>query len=297
MPARILMSKRTFAVLILTHGRPDRVITYKTLRDSGYDGRIIVVIDNTDKTAGEYRKRYGKDVVTFNKPAAAKITDTMDNFKNMKAVVYGRNIAWDIAKDHGLTHFLVMDDDYGRIGYAFGKVASYLINGPVKTGKLNDLFMATLDYLDRSNADCIAWAQGGDFIGGNQNSFVKEGLKPHRKIMNTFFLKTEKRFDFMGTINEDTTAYVLHGMRGRLFLTFAGMRVGQAETQSNAGGLTDIYLQLGTYVKSFYTVIANPSCCKVRMMGAANRRLHHSVTWDNAVPQIVSESLRKKRIN
>ena len=30
----------------------------------------------------------------------------------------------------------------------------------------------------------------------------------------------------------------------------------QKETQSNSGGLTDIYLELGTYVKSFYSVIA-----------------------------------------
>ena len=63
----------------------------------------------------------------------------------------------------------------------------------------------------------------------------------------------------------------------------------QKETQSNAGGLTDIYLELGTYVKSFYSVIAAPSCVKVALMGDKQMRLHHAVTWKNAVPKIIRE--------
>jgi len=42
-----------FAALILTHGRPDRVHTYFALRNAGYTGRILIVIDNEDKTADE----------------------------------------------------------------------------------------------------------------------------------------------------------------------------------------------------------------------------------------------------
>jgi hypothetical protein len=36
-----------------------------------------------------------------------------------------------------------------------------------------------------------------------------------------------------------------------------------------------------------------PSCVKVGMIGETHRRLHHSITWDDAVPKIVSESLRR----
>lgn len=288
------MSDRVLAVLILSHGRPDNVATYKTLRDSGYTGRVIIVIDDTDKTASEYKKRYGSEVVVFDKAKAAKITDTMDNFGNMKAVVYARNMAWVIAKAHGLTHFVVLDDDYSRMGYAFNGL-EYLTAGPVKTLVMGRLFARTLDFLDASNATCIAWAQGGDFIGGGDCTTWANGVRFHRKLMNTFFCRTDRTFDFIGTINEDTNAYVTDGGRGKLFLTFAGMRIAQATTQKNQGGLTEIYLKLGTYVKSFYTVMCSPSCCRVRMMGDAHKRLHHSVSWANAVPQIVSESLRKPR--
>ncbi len=41
------------AVLILTHGRADNVVTVKTLRQSGYSGEIYIVIDNTDEQEEE----------------------------------------------------------------------------------------------------------------------------------------------------------------------------------------------------------------------------------------------------
>jgi hypothetical protein len=41
--------------------------------------------------------------------------------------------------------------------------------------------------------------------------------------------------------------------------------VDQKETQATLAALTEIYLELGTYVKSFYSVIAAPSCVKVAL--------------------------------
>lgn len=59
--------------------------------------------------------------------------------------------------------------------------------------------------------------------------------------------------------------------------------------------MTDIYLDVGTYVKSFYSVIFQPSSVTVRDMGdgSARRRLHHSVSWPHTTPKIVRETLRK----
>ncbi|EFI4081186.1 TPA: hypothetical protein J5F60_004390 [Escherichia coli] len=39
-----------FCVFILTHGRPDKVLTYRTLRRAGYTGKIFIVVDDEDKT-------------------------------------------------------------------------------------------------------------------------------------------------------------------------------------------------------------------------------------------------------
>jgi hypothetical protein len=87
--------------------------------------------------------------------------------------------------------------------------------------------------------------------------------------------------------------YVENGRRGSLFVTIPRLRLWQQQTQQNSGGLTDIYLDLGTYVKSFYSVMYAPSCVKLTTMGSTHRRLHHMVLWNNAVPRIVDESIRK----
>ena len=47
-----------FVAFILTHGRPDKVWTYDTLRNNGYTGPIILVVDNEDNTVSEYIRIY-----------------------------------------------------------------------------------------------------------------------------------------------------------------------------------------------------------------------------------------------
>ena len=47
------MMKYNFAAFILTHGRPEHVYTYKTLRSQGYTGQIYIVIDDEDPTENE----------------------------------------------------------------------------------------------------------------------------------------------------------------------------------------------------------------------------------------------------
>lgn len=41
----------------------------------------------------------------------------------------------------------------------------------------------------------------------------------------------------------------------------------QMQTQKNAGGMTETYLESGTYLKSFYSVMYAPSCVKLNTMG------------------------------
>lgn len=62
----------------------------------------------------------------------------------------------------------------------------------------------------------------------------------------------------------------------------------------NAGGMTDLYLDSGTYVKSFYSVMYCPSAVKVAVMGGdAEKRLHHNISWNNCAPKILRENYRK----
>jgi hypothetical protein len=283
-----------FAVFILSHGRHDNVRTFKTLRDNGYTGKIFIVIDDEDKTADMYKKKFKGIVEVFSKKEVAKKTDVMDNFGKMGVVLYARNACFDIAEKLGIKWFLELDDDYVSINWSYDKGGNYVQKTP-KIKNLDRAFLSMLEYYKAINATSIAFAQGGDFIGGKYSKKVATGPKVSRKAMNSFFMSTERLFRFMGSINEDVNTYVSQGARGSLFMTINIVSLRQIQTQKNAGGMTGLYLDSGTYVKSFYSVIASPSCVKVRLMGAKHQRLHHSISWENAVPKIVPESWCKEK--
>ncbi len=282
-----------FAALILTHGRPDRVHTYFALRNAGYTGRIIIVIDNEDKTAKEYRSRYGSDVVMFDKAAIAKTFDEGDNFQDRRAIIYARNASFQIAKDLGYRYFVQLDDDYTGFYYRFDEDGFY---GHCITPSLDWLFSALCDYLKATPFASIAISQGGDHIGGGES---KKVIGTKRKAMNSFICDTEKPFKFVGRINEDVNTYTCEQRKGLLFLTVMAAQLNQKPTQSNAGGMTDLYLDSGTYVKTFYSIMYAPSCVKVSDISdpknghAGHARIHHKILWNNAAPLILSKHYKK----
>lgn len=277
-----------FVAFILTHGRPDNVITYKSLRKHGYTGKVIVVIDDEDKTADEYYEKFD-DVEMFSKEAIAKTFDEGDNFNDRRSIVYARNACFEIAKKRGYKYFIQLDDDY--TGYDY-RVYTETNQKPTRVKSLDNVFGALLDFYKKTNFATIAMAQGGDFIGGKNN---KMATRPtiYRKAMNSFICSTDRPFVFQGRINEDVNTYTSEASKGLLMGTIPLVSLTQKTTQSNKGGMTDIYLDNGTYVKSFYTVIFSPSSCKVKPMGDTHMRLHHAIDWERAVPKIVRESLKQ----
>lgn len=285
------MRTKNFAVFILTHGRPDHVITYNLLKRSGYTGRIIVLVDNEDAEVGSYKKRFGGQVYVFNKKAAARTFDAGDASGDRRTVVYARNACFQIAEELGVERFIQLDDDYVTFLYRVWDGAAFkgrLIRS------LDRVFDLMVDYRDETGALTVAMAQGGDFMGGSQNVYARE-IKPRRKAMNTFVCGTDRPFTFVGRINEDVNTYVLLGGRGGLFLTIPTLQMNQPQTQSSGGGMTDAYLDGGTYLKSFFSVMYCPSCVVVSDMGTVHRRLHHQIDWPNAVPAIIEEKYRKNR--
>jgi len=284
----------SFAVFILTHGRAERVTTYSALRKQGYTGKIYLLIDDTDKQENLYKKLYGDQVIVFNKEKAIDYTDSADNLTRTNSVVYARNWNFVVAQELGISYFLQLDDDYPRFSNIFNNSRQY-ITSQRRLKNLDKVFLAMTQFLIDSQAHSIAMSQGGDFIGGHGSNVAKlesAGLFS-RKAMNAFFMNTAKPFKFMGRINEDVNAYIHLGSRGYLFVTVPRIRLEQVQTQANEGGLTDIYKDLGTYVKSFYSVLYSPSSVSIREMGFKNKRLHHRVNWKSAVPLIVDPSFKK----
>lgn len=283
--------RNDFVALILTHGRADNVKTYDSLRKHGYTGRIVLVIDNEDDQADEYYSIYGKeDVVMFNKAEKAKVCDVGDNFGKRNVVLFARNSCHEIARQLGYRYFIELDDDYASFSFRHD---SQWVFREKNTYQLDGVFEMMVWFLQRDERiKAVCMTQHGDYVGGAGGSFGD--IKLHRKAMNAFVCDVERPFQFYGYLNEDTTTYTLLGGRGDIFFTLPTICLGQAQTQLQRGGLTEAYLDGGTYKKSFYTVMYCPSTAKISAMGAVDKRIHHKVNWKTAVPKIIREEWRKK---
>jgi hypothetical protein len=279
-----------YVVFILTYGRSKKVHTYDTIRKQGYRGKIYLVCSDDDSQVNDYKKNFPNEVVVFNKQEYANTFDIGDNFNDNRVVVFARNAIFSIAEKLGYTYFIVLDDDYTAFRYTADANGTYLTKAR-NAKNLSVLFDMMFKYYKKTNAVTLCIAQGGDFIGGENSRVFKKKLS--RKAMNFFISSTERKFPFIGRINEDVNTYVRYGTLGHIFLTICDLRLEQLDTQSNTGGLTEFYLDGGTYVKSFYTVLFNPSCTKINLMGNKNKRLHHMIKWNNAVPKLLQENIKK----
>ncbi len=280
--------KYNFAAFILTHGRPDKVYTYNTLRRQGYTGKVYIVIDDEDAAGDEYRKRFGDDVLVFNKDEIAKSFDLGDNFTDKRGViVYARNACFELAKKMGVEYFIQLDDDYTNVYFKFDGELKYKEK---QVKNLDRIFEIMVDFYVKCGDMCktLAMAQNGDFIGGGDGTFGK-AIALKRKAMNTFICSVNRPFKFVGRINEDVNTYTSENYRGMLFLSFSQVSMKQKLTQSNSGGMTEVYLESGTYLKSFYSVMYHPSGVRVKLMNSKNSRLHHAICWNATAPRIVRE--------
>jgi len=282
--------REDFCAFILSHGRPDRVHTYKTLLRAGYTGKVFIVIDDEDKTADEYRARFGDKVLQFCKSEIAARIDEGDNFNDRRAIIYARNACWDLARQVGCKYFIQLDDDYTHFNIRF-RSDGFPCTCMVRR-RFDELISALLAFYEDIPAVTVAMSQGGDFIGGAS----PDKRRLSRKAMNTFICSIDRPFLFVGRINEDVNSYTSGGRRGELFLTVMQAFVNQETTQKAGGGMTELYLDGGTYLKTFYSVMYSPSCVKVGQMGdtrSPHYRIHHKINWHHCAPKILREEWKK----
>lgn len=248
-----------------------------------------IVIDNHDKTADAYIKKYKQQVYIFDKDKYAAMVDQYDNFNNLRTTTHARNACFDLATELGYKYFLVLDDDYTEFKMRINHNLEHPSGRYLIIKKIDNVFYKTLKYFIGSSFTSICYSQGGDWFGGETN-FNK---KPKRKAMNSFFCFTDRRFWFVSRLNEDVNTYMALGKSGSVFMTIPFIQIDQKQTQTTGGGMSDAYLAGGTYVKTFYTILNRPDCTRINLMGRTDLRMHHLINWKTAVPLIISEEHKK----
>jgi len=284
------MMRSDFAVFVLSHGRASTLKTIPTLLSKNYTGRWYIIVDDEDNQINEYIQVWGEEhIIVFNKREVGKTFDIMDNFTGRQVPTFARNAVYDIAKKLGLKYFFEADDDL--VNFRFRVVDD---TGSLKTvyiQNMDEVITAYLEYMDSAPIDILAFGQTGDLIGGKQSKLFSKIFL--RKAMQGFFVRVSNPIQYVGRFNDDVNAYVHAGKVGYLLITFRDAIMDTLPTQVNKGGITENYLKYGTYVKSFYSVMLEPSAVSIDVMGDGNYRIHHSISWNNAVPKIISDKYKK----
>jgi hypothetical protein len=305
---RPVVKPRDFLVLIASYGRPEGLqnMTMKTFKPflDKVDYRIMVSDD--DKTLPKYLEMYGDKVYVFNKDQVLKESnaDTADVLNIKGVIFFERNVEFKVAKELGYRYFMHLEDDYLSMSYRLVRN-----NGAVPNCKMNlekfdeicEMYFRVLDTSPFLNAVCMA--QGGDYVGVADNTFMKQGYL--FKGMNIYCFDTEKEFKLTGRINEDASAYYINGKIGKLMLTPFMIQLTQLPTQNNKGGVSDIYKRFGTYLKSIYTIIQRPDNMKIGIFTTNSgtgkdkydtRRLHHQCDKKMCFTKIISSKYAKGTI-
>lgn len=271
-----------YCIFILTHKNVDNV-TIKTLRQTNVKAPIYFVVDDKDPCLEEYKKVYGDSVQVFSKDYYKGKFDMMDNFNFDKVVVFARNACFDIAEKLGFKYFIEMDDDYHEFAFRFPHQKWCHVRDGDFDGILNVYFDF---YKQFEKLKILAFMSGGDF------SELYNGVVL-RKAMNVMFFSTDRRVEFKGRINEDVNTYSRINNLGDICISFPMIAFNQKRTQ-HGEGLTDAYLNYGTYVKSFYSVMQCPSFIKISVLnGTQYKRIHHNINKDFGIVKIISGRYKK----
>lgn len=289
-----------FAIFILSHGRPEVKTLDTLLHSCNYTGKYYIFIDDEDDTADEYKRLYGDHIIQFSKKAMVGTFDLFDNLEQRNTVNFARNMCFRKARELGLKYFAEFDDDYWYFTYRYVGRNDDDTDYALRTSHIknfDEVCEALVEFLDTSGARCIAMAQNGEMIGGLKGAVWTDHIR--RKSMNTFFFKvTDDPKDdvwFVGRMNDDVNTYTRGGILGEYWCQNSRLNVCQGITQENKAGLTDMYKQLGTYSKSFYTVMLSPSSVKCAVLGyGSGGRIHHRIDWNKTVPKLLNEAWKKK---
>lgn len=291
------MDEDTVAIYILSHRRPDNVLTVNdALRHSMWSGPWYIVVDDQDPTIDQYRERYGTDrIVVFPKQETIDKMDIGDNL-GLSGSCVPRAAIWDIARAHGHRYFLMLDDDYRYFDWRFDDDGRPVYGRQDMVKSLDGVVAAMLNWYKQLPPQIVTIAimQLGEMIGGFQNAIV-DAIKVKRKAMNFFLCDTEREFEFPGRLNEDVNAYTEVQRRGFPMMTINNVALWPSPTQRSEGGLTEDYIEQGTYTKSMYSVMRCPSAVKVSMLDdrGVNPRIHHKVSYRYVAPEIIPERYRK----
>lgn len=271
-----------YAVFICTHGRPYTQTTWKVLRECGYTGDIIMMIDDEDYCGMQYLDVVHQDdrlwLHIFSKKSYIMANDSGTDKPIRNTHLYAWNACENIAREDGYDYVIIADDDLTGFRYRYeedGHLKSQTI-----TKNMDKLFEAYLEYMEYSNISALSVADARNYIGGK----AKDG-----RNMNTLvFRKVRDRIEWKSEMYEEMVTSLLAQQTGKFIFqpTFF-----QYETKTMAkdvkGGMEEIYNSKSIFNRSAYVVMYHPSCVSFDANNTGFK-----LKKDNAFPKLIGSKYK-----
>lgn len=280
-------SLRVNTIYIISKGRP-RCRTAQTLERIRYPGAWFIVCGNNDETLPQYQERWGGRVLIFDWYDEITRTDTMDNF-GFDGVPSGacpvRNATRRISEEREEARHWQFDDDY--LGFTIwnrelGK------NVMITDGAtLYEAMLRIAEFGYRARMQNIG------FVLDTMESHPEQRCTFSPRVFNAHNLpSTPDLFvPWVGRMNDDIINAINIWRRGGYEMSVKYLHIEFAKTQSEQGGMTDLYRNDGTARKTAYGILAAPSAVKLVFRF---ERYHHATAWSKLRPKLLAEKWRRE---
>lgn len=277
-------------VLIKSHGRPDKQLTYNTLREAGFTGKIIFVLDDEDNTSFRYfeivKADSNSDMIVFNKENLVQTIDSGTNTPKRNVNLYAWCACEEIMRKFYSNDFFIMaDDDITRFRYR------YLEDGHLKsipiTQNLDRIFEHVQNYMECSN---IAAAS----TGIPQMYFSKEldeNLWKYRVVYQFVFRNPKFDMNWVSEYEEDIISSINMSKDGKYVTCLPMIQHDAVALGKSDGGMKSMYDENNSRFRlAEYGHIFNPSC---EIMNFYKGKWITNIKRDNAFQKLVSSSRKK----
>lgn len=273
-------------IYIISKGRP-HCRTAQTLERMSYPGQWFIVCGNNDETLPEYTERWKERVIVFDWYSEVKRTDTMDNLGfdgYPSGACPARNATRRISEQRGELRHWQFDDDY----------TGFTIWNPEegKNVKITDGDVLCEAMYKIAEFGYHTQMRNVGFIQNTTEAHPEKRYTVSSRVFNAHNLpSTEDLFvPFVGRMNDDLVNAVNVWRYGGIEMSVKYLHVEAEKTQSEHGGMTNLYQADGTARKTAYAVLAAPSAAKLVFRF---NRYHHAVSWKKLRPMIISQKWRR----
>lgn len=276
-------------VYIKTHCRPDKQLTYQTLRRCGYTGEIVFVVDDEDKTVRQLESNVSNDkrvqIKIFCKEEMVQKIDCGTNNPKRNVNLYAWCACEEIHRVFRRDEIFVMaDDDITDFRFR------YLEDGKMKSVKITQNMDNILDYLSefmvKNNVTALSSGIPQMYFNKDLDATTCNCRVPYNFVMrNTLF-----EMNWKAEFQEEIITSIESSNRGEYIMAFPMIQHTIMPLGKEAGGMHDAYASDESFKLSQYGHIWHPTA-EVPMLYKG--KWITSIKREKAFPKLISSSCKK----